>query len=90
MAKRSQALGFEKIAGLTERRENRRALGAAETFSILEGSDEWRYYFTIKEAVDHSELWFINAPDGRLIEFKNQGQWVSPFWPHEGVAVLAT
>jgi hypothetical protein len=89
MAKRSQALGFEKIAGLTERRENRRALGAVETFSILEGSDEWRYYFTIKEAVDHSELWFINDPDGRLIEFKNRGQWVSPFWPHEDVAKLA-
>lgn len=89
MTKRSQALGFEKIAGLAERRENRRALGAVEAFSILKGSDDWRYYFTIKEAVVHSELWFINDTDGKLIEFMHRGQWVSPFWPHEDVAKLA-
>jgi hypothetical protein len=89
MSKRSQELGFETIEPLTERRANRRSISAVEAWSILRGSDEWRYYFTIKEAADHSELWFINDPDGELIEFQSDGKWILPFWPHEDVARLA-
>lgn len=89
MVTRSQTLGFEWIAGLAERRANRRSLGVVEAFSLLKGSDSWRHHVTIKAAVEHSEIWFIGGPEGRLIEFKNQGRWVSPFWPHEDVARLA-
>lgn len=89
MMTRAQTLGFERIAGLAERRANRRSLGAVEAVSILKGTDKWRHHLTIKAAVDRSELWFISSPEGSLIEFKNRGQWVSPFWPHEDVATLA-
>jgi hypothetical protein len=89
MATRSQALGFDKIAGLAERRAHRRSLGAAEAVSILKGAQEWRYHFTIKTAVNHSELWFISSLEGSLIEFKSGDQRVAPFWPHEDVAALA-
>lgn len=89
MPKRSRLLGFEQIAPLADRRANRRSIGVVETVSILRGSNEWRYYFTIKEAVEHGELWFINDPDGGLIEFQKDGKWILPFWPHEDVAKIA-
>jgi hypothetical protein len=89
MVTRSETLGFDRIAGLAERRANRRSLGVVEAFSVLKGADNWRYHITIKTAVEHSEIWFISSPEGSLIEFKNQGRWVLPFWPHEDVARLA-
>lgn len=89
MMRRSQILGFETIEPLAHRRANRRSIGAVETASILRGSNAWRCYFTIKEAVEHGELWFINDPDGGLIEFQKDGKWILPFWPHEDVAKLA-
>jgi hypothetical protein len=89
MMRRSQILGFETIERLADRRANRRSIGAVETASILRGSNAWRYYFNIKEAVDRSELWCVNDPDGALIEFQNNGRWILPFWPHEDVARLA-
>jgi hypothetical protein len=38
MMTRAQTLGFERIAGLAERRANRRSLGAVEAVSILKGT----------------------------------------------------
>ena len=58
--------------------------------SVLKGSDEWRFFYTIKEAVEHSEVWFANEPDGTLISLKHEGRWVVPFWPHEEIAKLAS
>jgi hypothetical protein len=89
MLKRSRILGFQTIASLAQRRANRRSVGVVESVSILRGSNAWRYYFTIKEAAELGELWFINDPDGGLIEFQKDGKWILPFWPHEDVAKVA-
>lgn len=89
MPTRSKVLGFEQIAPLVERRANRRSMGVVETLPILRGSDAWRYYFTIKEVAEYGEIWFINKPDDRLIEFQMDGKWILPFWPHEDIAKIA-
>ncbi len=89
MAKKSQTLGFQEIANLEQRRANRRSIGAVEATSILKGSDEWRFYYTVKEVVERSEVWFVNKPDGTLIDFSIGDRWVTPFWPHEDIARLA-
>ena len=57
--------------------------------SVLSGSGSWRFFYTIKEAVEHGEIWFVNRPDGTLVDFTFEDRWVSPFWPHEDVGRLA-
>ncbi len=88
MTTRAQTLGFNEIKSLEERRAARRSLGVVEAKSVLGGEDEWRFFYTIKEAVEHSEVWFANEPGGPLIGRQHEGRWVVPFWPHEDVAKL--
>ncbi len=89
MRKVSKIIGFDQIPDICQRRELRRSIAAGEALPVLNGSDEWRFHYSIKEVAERGEIWFIADEEGKLIDLKYEEQWVCPFWPHEDLAYLA-
>lgn len=86
---KSAQVGIEQVIDIADRRLARRAIGAAESHAVLSASDDWRFYYTIKEIAEFHEVWFAHKPDESFISFSKGDTVVMPFWPHEDIAIAA-